>query len=195
MDETKQQILNSAKCYFYRFGYHKTSVDEIARDSSVSKKTVYKHFSSKKGLYEAAIRGIAEDERRRYEMEAAGRSYRERFMYVVDAAWTGRLQARRNNQTALSPEILEMTYRIMQEVLAPFVFPLIDEGIQTGELRPYKKAFYGKVFNLLIDGLTRHVVDEGADEAETKEQFDRLIRHTFLDTDNQSAAAGKKGTV
>lgn len=49
MDATKiqQSIKEASKDLFRKFGYHKTSVNEIARKSRVAKATIYKYFESK----------------------------------------------------------------------------------------------------------------------------------------------------
>ncbi len=49
MDAQKiqQAIKESSKELFRKFGYHKTSVNEIARKSRVAKATIYKYFESK----------------------------------------------------------------------------------------------------------------------------------------------------
>lgn len=49
----KEKILNFTHAKFISEGFHKTTMDEIARDLQISKKTIYKHFSSKEDLLEA----------------------------------------------------------------------------------------------------------------------------------------------
>jgi TetR/AcrR family transcriptional regulator, mexJK operon transcriptional repressor len=48
-------ILEAARAVFLRNGYLGTSMDEIAAAASVSKQTVYKHFSDKESLFNAVI--------------------------------------------------------------------------------------------------------------------------------------------
>ncbi|MDD3374343.1 MAG: TetR/AcrR family transcriptional regulator [Candidatus Omnitrophica bacterium] len=43
----KQKVLDAAKARMIRFGYRKTSMDEIASDLKMSKNTIYKFFQSK----------------------------------------------------------------------------------------------------------------------------------------------------
>lgn len=51
----REQILNSAKKLFSEYGFKKVSMDEIASDAGVSKKTVYTYFSSKEELLKECI--------------------------------------------------------------------------------------------------------------------------------------------
>lgn len=51
MDDVKMLILDKARERFDRFGYKKTTMDEISRDSRISKKTLYEHFRDKENLF------------------------------------------------------------------------------------------------------------------------------------------------
>lgn len=54
--ERCRRILAAASRHFDAQGYERASVDAIAADAGVSKMTVYSHFASKEGLFEAAVR-------------------------------------------------------------------------------------------------------------------------------------------
>ncbi|HHE65754.1 MAG TPA: TetR/AcrR family transcriptional regulator [Bacteroidetes bacterium] len=47
----KDHIMDMAKARFERFGYKKTTVDEISHDARVSKKTIYEHFKNKEDIF------------------------------------------------------------------------------------------------------------------------------------------------
>ncbi len=51
MTDTEQSILELARKRFERFGFRKTTIDEICRDGGISKKTVYRHFRDKEELF------------------------------------------------------------------------------------------------------------------------------------------------
>ena len=46
----KEQIIEAARKLFYQFGFKKVSMDEIAREAGVTKKTIYMYFNSKEEL-------------------------------------------------------------------------------------------------------------------------------------------------
>jgi len=50
MNEEKEKILNFSSQKFMKGGFFKTTMDEIAADMRISKKTIYKNFSSKEEL-------------------------------------------------------------------------------------------------------------------------------------------------
>ena len=59
MKDAEQSILELAKKRFERFGYRKTTIDEICRDGGISKKTVYAHFRDKEDLFARVLVGEA----------------------------------------------------------------------------------------------------------------------------------------
>lgn len=57
MMDLKFKILAAAKKRFSRFGFQKTTVDELCRDCRISKRTFYQHFSNKKELFQILFIG------------------------------------------------------------------------------------------------------------------------------------------
>lgn len=61
MTPKEQEILEVASTYFLGHGYGGTSINAMARDSGISKESIYRYFSSKRELFEAVIaKGLAE---------------------------------------------------------------------------------------------------------------------------------------
>jgi len=54
-DNTKDIIINVANRLFSRFGFHKTSMDEIAKVARKAKGSLYYHFASKEELFREVI--------------------------------------------------------------------------------------------------------------------------------------------
>jgi AcrR family transcriptional regulator len=50
VDKIKESILKAAQDLFRKYGYHKTSVNEIAKKAKIAKATLYKYFESKEVL-------------------------------------------------------------------------------------------------------------------------------------------------
>ena len=55
IDNTKDSILSVATKLFSRFGFHKTSMDEIARIARKAKGSLYYHFASKEELFKEVV--------------------------------------------------------------------------------------------------------------------------------------------
>ncbi|MBC8124904.1 MAG: TetR/AcrR family transcriptional regulator [Candidatus Kapabacteria bacterium] len=59
--QTKDEVLTAAESLFFRFGYSKTTTEEIAREAGISKRTMYKRFSKKSDIAIAVLRQAALD--------------------------------------------------------------------------------------------------------------------------------------
>lgn len=46
----KNQIIESARTLFHKYGFQKVSMDQIAKDANVTKKTIYVYFKNKEDL-------------------------------------------------------------------------------------------------------------------------------------------------
>jgi AcrR family transcriptional regulator len=54
-DKIKESIKGAAKELFRKFGYHKTSVNEIAKKAKIAKATIYKYFDSKEAVLHSLL--------------------------------------------------------------------------------------------------------------------------------------------
>ncbi|MFF7362764.1 TetR family transcriptional regulator [Streptomyces sp. NPDC008125] len=89
--DRRTTVLDSAMVTFARFGYRKTSMEEVARAADISRPGLYFLFSSKESLFRAAVtqaleRDIAAIER---VLADTGRPLAERLLDAFDQ-WAGR---------------------------------------------------------------------------------------------------------
>ena len=54
-DEVREQLVQAARQVFVRYGYKKTALDDIARESRKGKSTIYYYFKSKDEIFKAVI--------------------------------------------------------------------------------------------------------------------------------------------
>src|SRR3954469_20119799 len=87
----RKHVLTTALSTFARFGYRKTSMDDVARAADISRPGLYFLFTSKQNLFRAAVvRALDEDvEAARRALEDTGRPLRDRLIEAFDR-WTGR---------------------------------------------------------------------------------------------------------
>ncbi len=75
-----QRILNAASTLILRYGYHKTTIDDIAREAGVGKGTLYLHWKTREALFAALILrekvAMAEDIKQRIASDPAGATLR-----------------------------------------------------------------------------------------------------------------------
>ncbi len=55
IDDTKRQIITTASQLFAKYGYYKTSIDNVAKMSRRAKGSIYYHFNTKEELFTAVV--------------------------------------------------------------------------------------------------------------------------------------------
>ncbi|OJH34809.1 TetR/AcrR family transcriptional regulator [Cystobacter ferrugineus] len=139
VDDARARILEKAEQCFLAHGYSRVTMDDIATELRMSKKTLYRHFSSKEALGEAAIeaifarireelRAILEDERRDFgeRLESFARTLTGH--YARGAAVLRDLQ---RDAPALWQKLLELRRQSIQARFGAFV----AAGVKAGALR------------------------------------------------------------
>src|SRR6266513_1947344 len=54
-DAGRQRIVEAARAHFFSHGFRSVTMDDLAGELGISKKTLYAHFSSKTALLEAVL--------------------------------------------------------------------------------------------------------------------------------------------
>ena len=88
--DTPTAILQAALPTFVRFGYRKTSMDDVARAAGLSRQALYLHFESKEQLFRGAATLLFETALvgAKLALDDAERSLEERLVAAFDA-WHG----------------------------------------------------------------------------------------------------------
>jgi AcrR family transcriptional regulator len=63
VDENKNKVLLGASNLFLKFGFKSITMDDIARELGISKKTLYQHFADKNELVDQAIEAHLSEEK------------------------------------------------------------------------------------------------------------------------------------
>jgi AcrR family transcriptional regulator len=89
--DRRAAVLDSALLTFARFGYRKTSMEEVARAAHISRPGLYFLFASKEALFRAAVTQALEQDLATVGrvLADAGRPLPERLLDAFDA-WAGR---------------------------------------------------------------------------------------------------------
>ncbi|MDB6085293.1 MAG: TetR family transcriptional regulator [Gammaproteobacteria bacterium] len=128
----KEFILNAAIPVFGRFGFKKTSVDELAEAANISKQGLYLHFSGKEEIFLAAMRKYLDDGLAlvQHELARMDTPLFDRLMGAMDV-WFGR----------------------HFETFTPKSFGVIDGSSRTSGNRAedYQSAFQAKLRKALAD--------------------------------------------
>jgi AcrR family transcriptional regulator len=134
MATTKEEIAGCFMEQVARFGYRRSSVDDVARQLRVSKKTIYGHFASKEQLYAYAVTQWAGQQRGRVEARlsatTASGQLREMIGLAFADAAAGFAASSQGQAWTQPPELLAQAN---DHVFAPWIREVICEGNDAGE--------------------------------------------------------------
>ncbi len=168
----KEKILSFAQQVFFKDGFYKISMDEIARELSMSKSTLYKHFPSKVELVNEAIHLLVSDVKQKVSgailMDA---NAVEKFVLVINVLtetitkfsdkWMNDLQ---NHAPQIWIKVDEARKKMMYENISKIIL----QGQKEGLIKDYPP----EIIITLITGAMRNVVNP---------QFLTSIRYSYND--------------
>ncbi|WP_242126600.1 TetR/AcrR family transcriptional regulator [Sphingobium sp. Sx8-8] len=136
------QIIAATRALFVRYGYRRTSVDDIAREAGVAKATLYLHFSGKEEMFREMIARFQRfQEERCAAAEAMDAPVEARVIALIDAAYGTTLEWFEN-----TAHIEELRTVAVQEIALPVdesarqlgrrLARMIERAEDAGELRP-----------------------------------------------------------
>ena len=82
----KDRILETARDKFFQLGFARVTMDEIARDLGISKRTLYEHYASKETLLREVLKRLTEEIETR--IEATLRDKSTDFLDKLIQVWT-----------------------------------------------------------------------------------------------------------
>jgi AcrR family transcriptional regulator len=140
--ERRELILESAARLFGKHGYGGTTLDEIAKESNVTKPILYRHFASKKALYIALLERHRDDLPRFFERVPTYLPFDERveailetwFAYVEEHGYAWRMLFRDSGGDDEIHAFRRGNYERAREVLAGFIRG--QKGIPKREVEP-----------------------------------------------------------
>jgi len=115
----RDAILDAATSVFSRYGFKKTSMDDVARAAGLSRQGLYLHFATKEALFQAALLHLVE------RLRAAGRAalaredlrVEERLVAMFEAVHAGLLGTPSAEHMT---EFLEIAGELMPSLTAEF---------------------------------------------------------------------------
>jgi len=144
----RKHVLMVALSTFARYGYRKTSMDDVARAADISRPGLYFLFSSKENLFRAAVIDTLEDDldTAGRVLVDAGRPLRNRLIEAFDL-WTGRYIGSMAREVA-----------VLIDTNPALLGPIV---------RAYPQRFVGMITNALADVLPARRIGIAGDMART----------------------------
>src|SRR6201981_2398876 len=129
-DPNRQRIVDAARVHFFSHGFRSVTMDDLAEELGISKKTLYAHFAGKMHLLEAVLAD-----------KFAG----------VEAKLNEITRAHPHNFSAALHELLTTTQRELDEIKPPFVRDMRQKAPHVFKVVERRRAalierFFGKLF-------------------------------------------------
>jgi AcrR family transcriptional regulator len=134
----RARIVSGAARIFFPSGFHRVSMDDLARELGMSKKTLYVHFSSKEELLRAVLeRHTGEIEKGLRPIIAAKEAFPKKFQHLVHFLH-GKMSlisprfledVRRH-----APECFQIVEKFRDRIIPLYFGRLFDEGVKGGYL-------------------------------------------------------------
>lgn len=195
MPATREQIVDEFERQVLRFGYIKTSVEDVAAELGISKRTIYQHFDSKRALYSEVVDRVGEQERARMTALVAdvegSRAKMETFLTAVASGM--RMHIQRTSKAEWMQEF-EVARDAMAAAYGSVAVVLMEEGISEGVFGEYDPM----LMDQMIGAIMTHygvMVREDPKLDRDQEVVEAIMR--MLGAESGSAAASEardKGT-
>jgi AcrR family transcriptional regulator len=159
-----------------RYGFRRTSVEDVARALRISKKTIYEHFASKEAVFEHALELAALEQRRRVESLLTERTALGRALEITRIALAD-ARAGFAQHPGLELVDAELQAQVNDRVYGPMVRDLLEQGVAAGEFEVADVDLTSRFVQAVGMEAVRQLHDDPANcpEEATVEAIRRLI--------------------
>jgi len=136
MSIQKEKIAGSFKRHFEHFGYKKTSVDDIATELKISKKTIYQHFNTKEEIFYYIVSKVARQYMNRMAADLEGLStQKEKLEQLVRMIFSESRKWLKENDAFEFRYKYDIAGLAFQDAYNDLLAEMIRGGITAGEFR------------------------------------------------------------
>jgi len=150
VSDTRELILDATDRLMQRYGFRKMTMDDIAREAGISKRTIYTHFPSKEEVGLSSIARVVAFAQRQMRAAAASEGPRsDRLMQMLVVRVMARVESVREYRESLDDlfEVVRPAYMLRRqasfEIEQSLLAALIREGVSVGDfvsVNPEKDA-------------------------------------------------------
>ncbi|MGB9764413.1 MAG: TetR/AcrR family transcriptional regulator [Candidatus Saccharicenans sp.] len=136
----KDRILEKSRELFFKYGYTRLSMDEIASRLAISKATLYRYFPDKKNLFQAVIKKTRTEIMTRLEAISTDENLKVKEKLFTFFTFISRFLSGVNRELIRDmqrhlPEIWQEIKVFRREKIFPIFSALVKEGVAQGEIK------------------------------------------------------------
>ncbi len=151
------KILEFCETHFMKYGFQNTTMDEIAKELRMSKKTIYKHFASKSDLVRAVFIRIRNDLTGQIETIVNGEGTAVIKLHKISQIFYTRISSISNrwlnDLQHYAPDIWSEVEEFRRKLLQRNITMLIDQGKSEGLVSDYPTTIILGVLISAIQGV------------------------------------------
>ncbi len=161
-DEKRKELLEKALQCFTKYGYGKTTLDDVAKEAGLNKATLYHYFKNKEALFLQVMVNMASQTMQALALACSKQKtiekkciyfFSERLYYYVKMI---RLNSLSKETLLVLQPLFEQTYKAQKEVEIIFIATLI-QAYKTGCTKKQALNFSTLMFNV-VDALKHEAV-------------------------------------
>jgi AcrR family transcriptional regulator len=175
-------ILDAALQVFGQYGYRRTSMDDIARETGIAKGTIYLSFASKEEVFQALSQRLSQRMLAGAEAASRRRGTTADKLAAMHAAWFG-TYAETIRRSPHAAELLDAKHRLSADVVADasnrykrLVRDVLAEATAAGELDPEPAGLTADTAAELLIASARGLESGAASPAAYRRYLDALVR-------------------
>ncbi|MCU4187726.1 TetR/AcrR family transcriptional regulator [Flavobacterium sp. HXWNR29] len=154
----KDKIINKAKEMFLRLGFKSITMDDIACEMCISKKTIYKYFSNKDILIEESIQAVHKEIRATLNKIAEENfnaieenfEVKRMFREMFKSAESSPIYQLKKHYPEIYDKVLSMQVSVCEDCFRQNITKGIREGLyrENLDIDNYVKFYYTLIFNI-----------------------------------------------
>ena len=154
----KDKIINKAKEMFLRLGFKSITMDDIACEMCISKKTIYKYFSNKDILIEESIQAVHKEIRATLNKIAEENfnaieenfEVKRMFREMYKSAESSPIYQLKKHYPEIYDKVLSMQVSVCEDCFRQNITKGIREGLyrENLDIDNYVKFYYTLIFNI-----------------------------------------------
>lgn len=185
-DEVREQVVQSARQVFARYGYKKTALDDIAREARKGKSTIYYYFKSKDEIFKAVI--DAEAEIRKQAIEKEIRQITDPRLKLKTYIYVRMLTLKMvvNYYEAIKNDLLDNLYFVnslrddhFEEEILQVKMMLLD-GVEIGDFTIENPDLTAKTIVTLLHGFEVPLIVKNLSDEELQKSVDEMLNILFF---------------
>jgi AcrR family transcriptional regulator len=185
-DEVREQLVQSARLVFARYGFKKTALDDIARKARKGKSTIYYYFKSKDDIFKAVIDAEAEIREKAIEDQISAiedpQQRLKTYIYVRMLS----LKNVGNYYEAIKNDLLDNLYFVNSlrtnhfDAEVNVVKNLLLEGVDKGIYTIQNPELTAKTVVTLLQGFEVPLIQKNLSDEELQKSVDEMLNILFF---------------